>query len=173
MWKLPDGKIISTPKDIVVGETQYPAQIFYRWTKEQLAELGIIPFREVHYDQKWFRSIGHVDDVVDGEIVRTHETDDRYDTDGAKEIRTEEIKSSYITSVARALGLEDFYDAVGDNVAKKEWSDYVIEMKNAAKDLKKTVDDAGSFDAVRNLKFEWPAPPDAEVPEDDEEAPVP
>ena len=77
-WRLPDGKTIKTPKGVLIGDVNYPADIFYKWSKQELAAIGIKPFREEKYDKKWFRSSGHVDVDIDGEIVRQHTTVEKY-----------------------------------------------------------------------------------------------
>jgi hypothetical protein len=135
-WRLPDGKTISTPKDIVVGDTQYPAQIFYRWSVEELAAIGIKPFREVNFDRKWYKSTGSTEQEIDGEIVKTHEVAPRMEETEAKDTQTTKVRNVYLNEAPRAQVMMDFYDAVGDSVTKKLWSDYLTALKTDAKTLK-------------------------------------
>ena len=159
-WRLPDGKTISTPRGVVIGDVRYSADIFYRWSKQELAAIGIKPFREEQFDSKWYRSSGSSEATVDGEIVKTHTTVERYTNQEAQDNQLNVIRDRYIVEVRRANELADFYDASGDNVIKKVWSDYVIALKNDAKDLKDAVDAAGTYDAIINLNFQWTEAPD-------------
>jgi hypothetical protein len=52
-WKLPDGKVIQSPKAFTHDGLQYSAQIFRSWSKDELAAIGVKPFREVNFDRKW------------------------------------------------------------------------------------------------------------------------
>jgi hypothetical protein len=159
-WRLPNGKTINTPKDVTIGDTQYPAQIFYKWSISELATLGIKPFREVRYDTKWYKSAGSVEDEIDGEIVKTYTTVERYTEREAKDKQTVEVKSVYINEIPRATINMEFYDAVGDNDTKKLWSDYITALKNDAKTLKDAVNAAGTYDEIKDFEFEWTGSPD-------------
>ena len=163
MWKLPNGKTISSPKDITIDGVHYPMQIFRKWSKSELSTLGIKPFREEKFDSKWLRSTGTVDTEVDGEIVRTHTTGVRYTVDVAKEMLITGIRNMYIAEVNRSQGILDFYDAIADSVAKKLWSDYVTVLKNDAKLLKDTVNDTVTYEDVIGLRFEWSLAPDSNI----------
>jgi hypothetical protein len=161
-WKLPDGKVIQSPKALTHDGLQYPAQIFRSWSKEQLAAIGVKPYREVGFDRTWYKSTGSSESEVDGEIVRTHTTTKKYTNAKARERQVDVIRQSYITQKTMAEQNEDFYDAVGDSVTKKLWSDYITALKNDAKTLKDAVDAAGTYDAIKDLAFQWTSPPNAE-----------
>ena len=158
-WKLPNGKVTRVPKGVQIGDVKYPASIFRRWSKDELNAIGIYPFREEKVPQ-WYRSTGSTDDIVDGEVVRTHTTTEQYTNEVAKEMQVDKVKAIYISENRRALELEDFYDAVGDTVTKKLWSDYVTALKNNAKTLKDQVNAAGTYDQIINLEFTWTEAPD-------------
>jgi hypothetical protein len=161
-WKLPDGKVINTPKAFTHDGLQYPAQIFRSWSKEELAAIGVKPYREVSYDQKWYKSTGFVEEEIDGEIVKTHTTTNKLTNSKAKEDQVSVVRGIYLSELPRAQILEDFYDAVGDSTTKKLWSDYITALKNDAKILKDEVDAAGTYDAIINLQFQWTPAPDTE-----------
>lgn len=159
-WKLPDGKTISSPKGVLIGDTQYSADIFYRWSKEELAAIGIKPYREESFDSKWYKSIGFSETEIDGEIVKTHTIVPKMTVTDAQETQVTKIKNKYISEFRRSTELADFYDAVGDSDSKKLWDDYCTDLKNDAKSLKDIVDVIGSYDDIVNLDFEWTAAPD-------------
>jgi len=72
MWKLPDGKIISSPRAITIDGTQYPASIFESWTAAELGAINIYRFREEPYDVYFYRSSAYTDTLENSEIVRKH-----------------------------------------------------------------------------------------------------
>jgi hypothetical protein len=75
---LPSGKTIATPKDVKINGVNHSKQIFRKWSKEELATLGIKPFREERYHGAYYRSTGSSDATIDGEVVRTHTLENRY-----------------------------------------------------------------------------------------------
>jgi hypothetical protein len=163
MWKLPNGKVTRVPKGIQVGDVKYPASIFRRWSKEELATLGIKPYREVRYDQRWYKSVGSTEEEIDGMIVKTHTTVEKYTPEEATESQTLQIRDQYVAEMTRAVSLADFYDAVGDSDGKKLWTDYVDALKTDAKSLKDAVNNAGTYDAIINLQFQWTEAPDGSI----------
>jgi len=72
MWKLPDGKIIRVAQDVTIDDTVYPAAIFGRWSKENLARLGIKPYRIQAYDPEIFRPTAQLEVEADGVITLTY-----------------------------------------------------------------------------------------------------
>jgi hypothetical protein len=42
MWITTENNIIRQPEGIRIGDVNHPASIFWCWSKEQLAEVGII-----------------------------------------------------------------------------------------------------------------------------------
>lgn len=161
MWKLPNGKVQRVPKGIRVGDVNYPASIFRRWSKEELNAIGIFPYREVKFDQTWFESTGSTEEEIDGEIVKTHTTTKKFTNAVAKERQTDKVRNEYISEWTRATSNADFYDAVGDSDGKKLWTDYLDALKTDAKTLKDAVDAAGTYDDIINLDFQWTEAPDA------------
>ncbi len=71
MWRLPDNRVIRVRKTIILpsGE-KFGGTDWYDPAK--MAEVGIMPFREVSYDKAHYRSTGYTDEEIGGEIVRTH-----------------------------------------------------------------------------------------------------
>lgn len=174
-WRLPDGKTIQSPKAFTHDGVQHSAQIFLTWSTEELAAIGVQPFREEKYDTKWYKSLGYQDTAIDGEIVRTHTTIEKFDNAQAAEQKIDTIRKHYMSEMRRANEMADFYDAVGDSDTKKVWTDYASALKTDAKTIKDAVEAAGSYDEIihfppkdqdGNPLFKWTQAPDTLVVEE-------
>jgi hypothetical protein len=133
MWKLPNGKTINHPRDVLVGDTMYPAQIFRRWSKLELSMIGIFPFREESFDSQYYRSTGSEDVEIDGEIVRQHTTTQRYTSQELKKHFGKIIKQNlwflWITS-RDELAYLNVFDNTSPDI--DIWVQYGTDLKDAA-----------------------------------------
>jgi len=95
---------IKTPKALTIGDIQYPSSIFTRWSKAELAELGIKPYRLTRVNERYYWT-GNVTNVeTDGEVVGTPEAIAR-DVDRLKEGMLQQINSQ----VSNKQGDIDWY----------------------------------------------------------------
>ena len=63
MWQFKE-RIIKTPVEITIGDVTYPKQIFTKWSKDELAELGITPYEpEATPDQRYYWDNGTAKDI--------------------------------------------------------------------------------------------------------------
>jgi hypothetical protein len=138
MWKLPNGKTISVPKDVTIGNVCYPAQIFRRWTKEELNAHGIKPFREVSYDSRYFRSIGSTEVETNGEIIREHALTPRYTNQEVRNVFKVMIKQHLRANWQHAKEeheyLQTFEPENTEDIAT--WAQYSQDLRQAATDIK-------------------------------------
>lgn len=161
MWKLPNGKVTRVPKGIQVEDVKYPASIFRRWSKEELNEIGIFPFREVKFDQKWFQSSGSVDTEVDGEIIRTHTTKNKFTVKEAKEIRELELKSRFKNEISYWVLESHYYDAVKDTVKKKEVDDFIKAKKDKIEVDRDLLISKTKYEDIKDISYaDDPEPPE-------------
>ena len=74
MWITSENNIIRQPEGIRIGDVNHPASIFWCWSKEQLAEIGVKPYHpgEVPAGQ---RVTGAYSEEVDGEIYEHFNTE--------------------------------------------------------------------------------------------------
>jgi hypothetical protein len=85
----------------------------------------------------------------------------------AKDTQTTKVRNVYLNEAPRAQVMMDFYDAVGDSVTKKLWSDYLTALKTDAKTLKDLVQSTTGYENIKDLQFQWTTAPDAEVIEEE------
>jgi len=75
MWfngNIETGNIISRPRAMTVNGVQYPSSIFSVWSRGELAELEIYPYRENHINQEYYWQGQLTKEFVDGEVIGTY-----------------------------------------------------------------------------------------------------
>ena len=84
MWITKDNQIISTPKGITIAGIQHPQTIFYLWSKEELASVGI----KYYYPATCpagHRVTGAYTEELDGEVYERFNTEPLLVTEGTTE----------------------------------------------------------------------------------------
>ena len=66
------GFTVNKARGLTIGDVQYPRNIFVLWSKEELAEIGIKPYSEVHPDQRYYTSGALTCTESDGDMVGTY-----------------------------------------------------------------------------------------------------
>jgi hypothetical protein len=66
------GFVVTKARGLTIGDVQYPRNIFVLWSKEELADIGIKPYSEVHPDQRYYTSGALTRTESDGEMVGTY-----------------------------------------------------------------------------------------------------
>jgi len=67
-------KIFTTPKGFVLNNTQYPADIFYKWTKDEKEAIGIYEVEtdsSNKKDEKWYINTDESYTFSDGKVTRS------------------------------------------------------------------------------------------------------
>lgn len=74
MWITNENNIIRQPEGIRIGDVNHPASIFWCWSKEQLAEVGIKPYHPGSVPSG-HRVIGAYNEEIDGEVYERFNTE--------------------------------------------------------------------------------------------------
>ena len=74
MWITQDNQIIHTPRGITIDEIKHPQTIFYCWSKEQLAQIGIKPYHPGECPAG-HRVTGAYTEELDGEVYERFNTE--------------------------------------------------------------------------------------------------
>lgn len=125
MWALISNntvdRVIRTPVQITVGGVTYPRSIFTKWSKSELAALGIFPYREVTVNTKYYWQ-GQVSYTFGDEVVATYAAIDR-DLDTLKKGLQSRVKQQ----AAAKLAVTDWMvirEADGGKAVSQEVRDY-------------------------------------------------
>ena len=104
------GFVVNRARGLTIGDVQYPRNIFLLWSKEELAEIGIKPYSEVHPDHRYYTSGALTRTESDGEMVGTYAA-------VAKDVDT--LKLTMLQSVKSIAGsLQSYVDWYWSRAAK-------------------------------------------------------
>jgi len=95
MWfvgNVDSGFVVKSARGLTIDGVQYPRNIFTHWSKEELAVLNILPYREVNIDSKYQWQGELTRAIVAGEVVGTYAGIDR-DVDTLKASMLDQINS--------------------------------------------------------------------------------
>jgi len=139
------GFTVSKARGLTIGDIQYPRNIFVLWSKEELAAIGIKPYREVRSDSRYYSDGALTRTEVDGEMVGTYAGVAK-DVDQLKSSMMESVKSQ----VSSLQGAVDWYwsraakggTAVPDAIRYHAAAIYTeMEAKETAIDAMTTLDE--------------------------------
>ena len=139
------GFTVSKARGLTIGDIQYPRNIFVLWSKEELAAIGIKPYREVRLDSRYYSDGALTRTEVDGEMVGTYAGVAK-DVDQLKSSMMESVKSQ----VSSLQGAVDWYwsraakggTAVPDAIRYHAAAIYTeMEAKETAIDAMTTLDE--------------------------------
>jgi hypothetical protein len=133
MWKLPDGRVISRPRGITVDDVNHPPQIFTAWSNEELAEIGIHPYREETYDRKYYKSTMSHEVEENGTLVRKHVTEPKFTGAELRTVFIRQVKQQVKTMWVKAAGELEYLNTF-DPTNQTEifaWMQYKTDLANA------------------------------------------
>ena len=84
MWITSDNQIIQTPRGITIDEIKHPQTIFYCWSKDELAAIGIKPYTP-GVCPAGQRVTGAYTEEIDGEVYERFNTEPIQETEGTTE----------------------------------------------------------------------------------------
>ena len=89
------GFTVNKARGLTIGDVQYPRNIFVLWSKEELAEIGIKPYSEVHPDKRYYS---------DGELTRTESNGEIVGTYAAVAKDLDTLKATMLGTVKSIAG---------------------------------------------------------------------
>ena len=85
-------KIVPTHKGITIGDTQHDKNIYRLWSKEELKNIGLLPYRENTVDNRFYQRGSLSYEVGSDEVVGTYAKTDK-DVATLKEKMIEQVKN--------------------------------------------------------------------------------
>jgi hypothetical protein len=102
MWfvgNIDSGFVVKSTRGLTINGVQYPRNIFTQWSREQLAELDILPYREIGVNSKYQWQGQLTRAMVNGEVVGTYAGIDR-DVDGLKNNMISQVRQIASSKIA-------------------------------------------------------------------------
>jgi len=154
MWILPNQRVISQPKPITIDGVQHPASIFYNWSIDELAFIGIKPYREDKYDGRFYQSISTFVEEIDGVVYRRHTLEEKYTVAQIKtrlaDLVTDELKTLFYQAKNEIDFLSEFDS---DSSMIPTLSQYKEDLKAARQTIKNEVQ--GITDYAELIQYQW------------------
>ena len=160
MWHSDSLGVIRTPKEITVNGVTHPRQIFRKWSKAQLAELGITPARVEHVDQKYYNTGAESMTLVDGETVISYAA-----TPKALDVLKTTMKSEVSNIASTTLVKSDWMthrESEGGKAMSADWKTYRSNIRAISNIKEAEIDALADLDAVKaySVNSGWPNDPD-------------
>mgnify|MGYP003147676182 CR=1 FL=1 len=147
MWHSDTLGVIRTPKEITVNGVTHPRQIFRKWSKAELAELGITPARVETPDQRYHNTGAETLTLVDGETVISYATTDR-DVDQIKIGMKEKVKSIASSNLAKSDWMQH-REAEGGTAMSADWKTYRSDVRAMSNTKEIEIDALADLDAIK------------------------
>ena len=168
MWHSDTLGVIRTPKEITVDGVTHPRQIFRKWSKAELAELGITPARVVTPDQRYHNTGAETLTLVDGETVISYATTDR-DVDQLKTSMKEKVNQIASSTLAKSDWMR-IREEDGGTSMPSDWKTYRSDVRAASNTKETEIDALADLDAIKaydvagGVTGGWPNDPDYVAP---------
>ena len=159
MWHSDTLGVIRTPKEITINGVTHPRQIFRKWSKAQLAEIGITPARVEHVDQKYYDTGAESMTLVDGETVISYAATPK-SVDMLKTTMKAEVKSI----AAGMLSGSDWMthrEADGGTAMPVDWKNYRASVRAESNEKEGEIDGLADLEEIKvySINSGWPEEP--------------
>ena len=152
MWSQVSGgaviRVLAHPVPLVIGDTQYPKNIFTLWSKAELKAIGIMPYRELPVDAKYHYSGTVSYEITENEVVGSYAS--QSDKEYAK------LKLSMLDrtkTIASSILARDDWMAVraseGGTAIPDAVKAYRVAVRKESNDKETAIKALGDLDAVK------------------------
>ena len=165
MWHSDSLGVIRTPKEITVNGLHHPRQIFRKWSKAELAAIGITPARVEVPDHRYYNTGAETLTLVDGETVISYATTDR-DVDQLKTSMKAKVKSIASSTLSNSDWMR-IREEDGGTSMSADWKTYRSDVRAASNTKETEIDALADLDAIKAYDTAgdvWPNDPDYVAP---------
>jgi hypothetical protein len=150
MWYSETFGVIKTPRPLSFNGINHPRNIFRLWSKDELANIGILPARMVVPDGRYYRTGAESYTLVNDEWVISYEETER-NVDTLKSTLLRNIKD-YVGALLSPNDWRVIREMDGGAVMTGEWKTWRNEVRQHGNALEAGVEAFASVDAVRNFQ---------------------
>ena len=150
MWHSNTLGVIRTPKEIIVNGVTHPRQIFRKWSKAELAEIGIYPARVEVPDHRYYNTGAEKYNLVDGEYVISY---DEIEKDVADlKVRLARVIAKNVGDLLAGSDWRVIREADGGTAMTDAWKTYRNEVRAHGNSLESGIEAFASLQAVKNFQ---------------------
>ena len=147
MWYSDSLGVIRIPKEITVNGVTHPRQIFRKWSKAELAELGITPARVETPDQRYHNTGAVTLTLVDGETVISYAASDK-DVGQLKTIMKARVKDIASSTLAQSDWMR-IREEDGGTSMSADWKTYRSDVRAMSNTKEAEIDALADLDAIK------------------------
>jgi hypothetical protein len=123
---------------------------------EELNAIGVFPFREENYNQKYYSSTGYTDTVKNGEIIRTHTVSNRYTVPQLKTNLAKRVRDSAKSSWKLIKEERDYQVEIDSENIDPALGQWVIDVQIAIQTIKDEVAALSSYEeGIEYMERGW------------------
>ena len=152
MWSQVSGgaviRVLAHPVPLVIGDTQYPKNIFTLWSKAELKVIGIMPYREVPVDTKYHYSGTVSYEITEDEVVGSYASQSDKEYAQLKLAMLERTKSTASSLLARDDWMA-IREAEGGTAMPDAVKAYRVAVRKESNDKETEIKALGDLDAVK------------------------
>ena len=168
MWYSETFGVIKTPRELTISGVTYPRQIFRKWSKPELAEIGIRPARMDVVDQRYYTTGGENYTLVGNEWVISYGSTPK-DVDSIKASMKQKINQIASSALAKSDWMR-IREEDGGTSMSEEWKTYRASVRAESNEKDGEVDALADLDAIiaydvaGGVSAGWPNDPDYVAP---------
>ena len=149
MWYSPSHGLIKTPRPITKDGVQHPSQIFRKWSKAELANIGFHPARLSVADHRYYNTSGeeyNFDDAT-SEWVISYGSSPR-NVDDIKKSMKEKVKSIASSTLTQSDWMR-IREEDGGTTMPADWKTYRADVRAMSNTKEAEIDALVDLDAIK------------------------
>ena len=170
MWYSPSHGLIKSPRAIVKDGIQHPRQIFRKWSKEELANIGFHPARMSVADHRYYITSGeeYNFDAATNEWVISYGSSEK-NVDDIKKSMKAQVKSIASSTLTNSDWMTH-RESDGGTAMSADWKTYRAAIRTESNDRETAIDALVDLDAIKaydaagGVTAGWPNDPDNVAP---------
>ena len=150
MWYSPSHGLIKSPRAISKDGVDYPPQIFRKFSKAELANLGFHPARLSVADHRYYNTSGeqYAFDAATNEWVISYGSSERNVDDLKKSMKSK--VQGIASSTLSASDWMSIREHDGGTAMPEDWKTYRAEMRTESNDKETAIDALADLDAIKS-----------------------
>ena len=149
MWYSPSHGLIKSPRAITTDGVQHPSQIFRKWSKAELANIGFHPARMSVADHRYYFTSGeeYNFDAATNEWVISYGSTPR-NVDDIKKSMKDQVKSIASSTLAHSDWMTH-RESDGGTAMSADWKTYRADVRAMSNTKEAEIDALVDLDAVK------------------------
>ena len=149
MWYSPSHGLIKTPRPITKDGVQHPSQIFRKWSKAELANIGFHPARLSVADHRYYNTSGeeYNFDAATNEWVVSYGSSEK-NVDDLKKSMKAKVKSIASSTLTQSDWMR-IREEDGGTDMPADWKTYRAAIRTESNDKEAEIDALADLDAVK------------------------